>query len=209
MRNKLGKGVKNYADYVADSLGLVVENYGVSGTGFVRNVNEGNNSYVNRLEEAMSRNCDIVTIFGSFNDPQETELQNGNIKIGTPTDDANAGTLCGAINKVLDIVFAKNPLCKVILFSPVPWGGYWNRYTNTDATSKIDRYNGAIEGVAKRRGVMYKNLTDTSGMRPWSDAFCAAYYLEKDTTHPNTVGHREFIAPLVESAIREIMRKYD
>lgn len=207
--NKLGSTVKNYADYVAEKLGLALENYGISGTGFVRNANGEENSYINRLEATLSENCDIITIFGSFNDPQETELQNNSIKIGDPADSSDAETLCGAINKVLDIVFSKNPLCKVVLFSPIPWGGYWNRYTNTDASAKIDRYNGALEGVAKRRGVMYKNLTDTSGMRPWSNEFCAAYYLKDDTTHPNTDGHKAFIAPLVESAVREIMRVYD
>lgn len=204
----LGTNVKNYTHYVSESLGLTLENYGVAGTGFVRN-NNGSNSYINRLENELSENCDIVTIFGSFNDPQETELQNANVPIGEATDEAESGTLCGAINKVLDIIFAKNPLCKVIIFSSIPWGGYWNRYTNNDASEKINRYNDALESVAKRRNVMYKNLTDKSNMRPWNTDFANTYYLENDTTHPNTFGHKEFIAPIVESAIREIVRKYD
>ena len=205
----VGAGEKNYVDYVSESLGLVAENLGVSGTGFVRNSTNGNNNYVSRLSESLSSDCDIVTIFGSFNDPQETELQGKAMKIGYPTDKFEDGTLCGYINRVLDIIFEKNPLCKVIMFSPVSWGSYWNRYTNTDASGKIDRYIGAMEGVAKRRGVYYKNLTDMSNLRPWDSIFCEAYYLTNDTTHPNTYGHKTFIAPIVECTIREIMRIYE
>ena len=207
-KSTLGESVKNYVDYVADSLGLVVENYGVNGTGFVHNSASGSDSYVNRLESTLSRNCDIVTIFGSFNDPQDTELQNKDILIGTARDTYESGTLCGAINRVIDIILSKNPYCKIIMFSSIPWGGYWNMYENEDAASKVERYNNAMESVAKYRGVMYKNLTIESNMRPWDTSFQGLYYPVGDTTHPNTYGHKEFIAPYVESAIREVLRKY-
>lgn len=204
-RSTLGAETKNYTDYVSENLGLTLENYGVSGTGFIH----GAESYANRLEDTLSTNCDIITLFGSFNDPQDTELQSGNILIGDPADPSDANTLCGAINKVLDIIFTKNPLCKVIIFSSIPWGEYWNRYTNTNATDKIDRYNNALAEVAKRRGVMFEDFTNESNMRPWDDNFCSSYYLPGDRTHPNTNGHRDFIAPYVESAILKIMRKYN
>ena len=179
--------IKKYFDYIFESTGIEVENYGKGGTGYA-NPNGANGNFIDRMDD-IPTDCDVYTIFGSFNDVAYG--RSNNIDIGLPSDTGNT-TMCGYFNSAFDALYARIPLANVGVIAPCPWR-YCNRVVTGANEIYASNYADALEAVCKRRSIPYLNLYDESGMRPWDDDFRLLMYTHSsdDGVHPNELGHEK------------------
>lgn len=191
--NTLGANKPNYTDIVSEMLDLKMVNKGVGGTGYWRG-HKDNNAFYQRVAAFTENEPDIITIFGSFNDlGTELGVTGSNI-IGLATD-TGTDTIGGCINTTIDNLTNYAPDAVIGIITPTQWSGYYN---NANAI----KYVRLLEDIAKLRGIPVLNLFYTSNLRPDSDSFRNAYYLNADGVHPNTEGHKRFsgqIANFVQS----------
>ena len=187
----------SYYDYVRDELGVSIVNYGVSGSGYKRAYDTGND-FATRMLNVDPNDFDVLTIFGSGND------NNTNLPIGNITD-TGTSTLCGCINTTLDNFYSVAPTKPIGLVTPCPWAGF---PTSTE-NNWMDQYSNAIVAIARRRGIPCLDLYHSSGMRPWDASFRESFYVENgivDTgVHPNSEGHRVFLYPHFREFLRSLL----
>lgn len=186
---------KHYFDYVAAETGVIPLNYGVSGTGYARRRDE-NIAFYQRIS-GIDVNCDIVTIFGSFNDL-------GAISDVFPlgdVDDSGIISIAGCINQTLDNLFAIKPIVRLGIVAPTPWDG---TQPGTWATS--DNYVALLKNICDHRSIPFLDLYHHSNLRPWDATFRQLAY-SKDGgsgTHPDETGH-SLIAPMFREFIKKLI----
>ncbi len=187
----------SYYDYVRDELGVSIVNYGVSGSGYKRAYDTGND-FVTRMLKVDPSDFDVLTIFGSGND------KNTNLPIGNITD-TGTSTLCGCINTTIDNFYSVAPTKPIGLVTPCPWAGFPPSAEN----NWMDQYSNAIVAIARSRGIPCLDLYHSSGMRPWDASFRESFYVENgvvDTgVHPNSEGHRVFLYPRFREFLKSLL----
>ena len=173
---------KHYFEYVQDKTGIKCVNMGLSGSGFLKLQEEGK-SYVDRITN-VPMDCDVVTIFASGNDLTRIS------ELGDPTD-TNPNTICGCVNRTLDLLFARMPTVRVGITSPTPW----LNQTPDNPNCYMSKYSDALAEICKLRGIPFLDLFHLSGFRP-NDATYRSLVFSKDpegnATHPNELGHMFF-----------------
>ena len=187
----LGDSITNYSEgyhaIIAAETGINVTNGGVSGSGYMKPVN--NQTFVDRAN--LSAVYDKVTVFGSVNDMQYVAEN-----LGTESDTGTA-TLGGCFNSVIDNLYASGNY-HIGIISPIP-----NNSTNgnpANTAGSFAQYVELLEKVCRRRGVPFLDLWHCSNMQPWDNTFLTLYM--QDNTHPNADGHAIFasrIKAFVES----------
>ena len=172
---------KRYCEYVADETGIIVNNYGVGGTGYA-NPNGTAGNFVTRMA-SVPTDADVYTIFGSFND-----YNYNNLPIGDPTDSGTA-SICGYINDAFDALFARVPLANLGVISPCPWVSI-NQITSSGTFGKD--YSAALKACCERRSIPFMDLYVESGLRPWDENFRNLVYTDDPSSgiHPNAIGHK-------------------
>ena len=194
-------GTKNYVDYVSESLGLVATNCGKGGTGYLKNAN-----FMSRVD-TIPIDTEIITVFGSFND-YEYISKNLGVLGDTGTD-----TIYGAIYNFVNSVFAKCPNVVMGFITPTKWG-YLSEWMDISASELCEKYVKALMDTAEKWSIPVLDLYHTSGLRPWDNVFAKNYYKDDtgdgtaNTVHPLDEAHKKFIAPKVESFIKQIYRVY-
>ena len=186
---------KHYFDYVAEETGVIPVNYGVSGTGYARRRDE-NIAFYQRIS-AIDVNCDIVTIFGSFNDlgAITADFPLGNV------GDTGIVSVAGCINQTLDNLFAIKPIVRLGIVAPTPWDG-----TQPGVWATSDNYVALLKGICEHRSIPFLDLYHHSNLRPWDATFRQLAY-SKDGgsgTHPDETGH-SLIAPMFREFIKELI----
>lgn len=179
---------QGYHSIIASQTGVDVTNGGVSGSGYMKPIN--NKTFVDRAN--LSEVYDIVTVFGSVNDMQYVATA-----LGTETDTGTL-TLGGCFNTLIDNLYASGNY-HIGIISPIPQGTSSGNPSNT--TGSFAQYTELLEKVCRRRGVPYLDLWHCSNMQPWDAAFLAEYM--QDNTHPNTDGHKIF-APRIKAFIESL-----
>lgn len=171
------RATKNYHDYVAEETGCRVVNMGVSGSGYKKREDTGH-AFYQRIAN-IPTDTDIVTIFGSGNDLSLT--------LGNPTD-TTTDTICGCMNKTLEVLFERLPGVKVGIALPCPWGGYPPKSKG----NKMMLYSEALREVAKNHSVPVLDLYYESNLRPWDNTFRELYYKRDDgnSVHPDEDGQK-------------------
>ena len=166
---------KNYHDYISDKTGIVVENMGQSGSGFMKK-HDSDNAYYQRIAN-VPWDTNVVTIMGSGNDIS--------LELGAVTD-VGTDTLCGCINTTIDNLYSILPHVQLGLITPAPWESY-----PPTSENNMSRYADAIVEIAKRRGIPCLDLYRCSGLRPWDDTFKTLAYSKDDGNgvHPDENGH--------------------
>lgn len=195
----LGVSVKNYVDYVAESLGVIATNLGWGGTGYI-NQGGASKAFWQRYN-TIPADTDVLTVFGSLNDLDLAYNNLGGLK------DNNTTTLYGCMNTFLNGVYSINAGMRVGIILPTPWQWMNRRYPGEITTLKTEQYINALLDFAKFNSLPVLNLFDESGMHPWDDSFKTAYYKNADGTHPNTQGHYRFIYPKVKCFLTELVAK--
>ena len=187
----------SYYDYIRDELGVSIVNYGVSGSGYKRAYDTGND-FAARMLNVDSSEFDVLTIFGSGND-NNTNLPIGNIA------DTGTSTLCGCINTTIDNFYSVAPTKPIGLVTPCPWAGFPPSAEN----NWMEQYSNAIVAIARSRGIPCLDLYHSSGMRPWDASFRESFYVENGIVdagvHPNSEGHRVFLYPRFREFLKSLL----
>lgn len=184
---------KHYIDYIAEQTGVEAVNYGVSGSGYKARSGEGLAFYQRALN--IASDLDVVTIFGSGNDGGEAEL-------GEYTDTGTT-TLAGCINTTISNILSVNPLVRIGIITPTPWGSYNPKNTSGSGTW-MRQYSELIVKICDYWGIPCLNLYLKSNLRPWDATQAEDLYLGNgDTTHPNAEGHKR-IASMIKAFLMKI-----
>lgn len=185
----------NYADFIADKLGIFCINMGASGTGYKRSEEE-NKAFYQRILN-IDTTTDVVTIMGSINDA----YYGTHGTLGTATDvfvDGQDNTVCACINKTFDNLYSKIPLAKVGVITPLP---NFNNYQSKDGGAIwFNDYVEALIAICKRRNIPVLDIYHHSLLKPNEAIHNALFYENDETknTHPNTKGHKMFYPAIME-----------
>ena len=190
----LGVNNYNYTNFVSNNLGLELINLGKGGTGYL-NGNGGTQQFYNRTS-SIPTNTDILTVFGSFNDLFVSGLTIGNI------NDTGTNTLYGAINTFLKNCWVINPSMIIGIISPTPWDSCWR---GGSKAAKAVEYVNVLKNIAEYYSLPYLDLFNGSNLRPWDSNIKNLYYNNADGVHPNTLGHKKYIAPKIENFIKSML----
>ena len=188
----------NYTNYIADNLGLSCINCGKGGTGYINN-NGGTQQFYNRTS-SIPADTDILTVFGSFND-----LYMEDIPVGTITD-TGTDTLYGAINTFLKNCWDINPSMIIGIISPTPWHNWYRGHSDNSRVEKCVNYVQVLKTIAEYYSLPFLDLFSCSNLRPWEQAIKDLYYLNKDGIHPNSLGHKKYVTPKIESFIKSMIQ---
>lgn len=184
---------EKYHYLIAQQTGITVLNYGKSGTGYGKTYSTSNN-FANRVLELANVDCDIITIFGSFNDMS--------IELGT-ADDTGTDTLGGWMNTTFNNLYATKPFVSVGVILPTPW---WGRSPDgsTEERAKAVQYCEMLKTIAERRSIPVLDLFHRSNLHPNDSNFRDEFYSNADGVHPNNAGHAKF-APMILQFLKEII----
>jgi lysophospholipase L1-like esterase len=177
---------KHYFDYISELTGIEVVNLAVSGSSYGQPQESGNAFF--QQASRLPSDVDVVTIFGSFNSWGADD--NGTI------DDTEPTTRYGCINKAIETIYSINPLARVGIVSPTPWGnnGY-NPFISDNGNDWGQRTVDRIKDVCYKRGIPFLDLYHTSELRPWDLEYRRLVYSKEDDpetqgVHPNELGHK-------------------
>ena len=166
---------KKYFDFISEKTGISVLNFGVSGTGYAKNLNT-NSAFFQRIN-SIPDDVGLITIFGSGNDL-------GFLPLGEITDTGTT-TLCGCINAAIDAVLEKFPTTPFGIITPTPWFDEW---TPDAAPNVMSEYSDALANICKRRGIPCLNLFYCSNLHPNIPAIRAITYKRDGTYQASTEG---------------------
>ena len=161
----------NWALWLTDWCGAVIQNLGASGTGFIAG---GSSSYSNRI--ASISNPDIIGVAVSFNDMSNT-----------------IEDLTTAAESFFDDLIMAYPTTPIICYVQSPWSAY--HY----GVEKSDQWIAAVKDICATCGVpFYGDMYNGTVLKPWIAANRAVYYIndgdgntgEEDWVHPNSEGHK-------------------
>ena len=182
-----------YHKIISEKTGITVLNYGRSGTGYGKTYGTSNN-FANRALELENVDCDVITIFGSFNDLT--------IELGT-ADDTGTDTLGGWMNTTFDNLYTAKPFVSVGVILPTPWQGKTPDGSTADRAKAV-QYCEMLKTIAERRSIPVLDLFHRSNLHPNDSDFRDEFYSNADGVHPNDAGHAK-IAPMIEQFLRRII----
>jgi lysophospholipase L1-like esterase len=166
------KTSKHYHHYIAEETGIIAVDMGRSGSGYAKRKDEGL-AFFQRIVTAPD-DVDVVTIFGSVNDLTT------NMALGDATDNileadtaAEPTTICGHINRAVNVLFAMLPTVRLGLITPAPTKVY--RPFDTDNNLLVD-YAKKIVEICHLRGIPCLDLFHCSGLRPWEKVYRDALF---------------------------------
>ena len=202
--DSVGSSGRNYVQWIADGNGIDANNIGQGGkdwwNGFLAEVPN------------IRETTDIVTIFGSFNEISSVVAHIGNL---TDTPSAS-GSFCARVKNIFDSIYAVKNDVKIGVILPTPWVNI-NPY-DTDATTMagVNEFLDTLTALCKMYSIPVLDLFHTSMMRPWDETFRNTYYRQEivdgvtrgDGVHPNTNGHRYYVAPRIEAFLKSMVRGY-
>lgn len=165
------RSLLNYYDYIKEETGITIINKGQSGTGYKETYLNGS-AFYQRIGN-LPTDVNVITIFGSGND---LHRQNGQQKyqLGEPTDsgsDVNPTTICGCINKTLDVIQTNYPLIPLGIITPTPWWAQDYDYSPNIENNAMELYVEALIEIAKMRSIPLLDLYHCSNLHPSSQAF--------------------------------------
>lgn len=190
----------HYYNYVSNDIGCEIIVNGVSGTGY-KQKSGGDNNFFDRVQGIDFSQCNVCTLFGSFNDLPYNDNHLGDI------DDMGTDTIFGCMNNTLQTIINRAPLLKIGLITPTPWGVYNSFGDKSPTSEEVENYVKAIISIGNKYGVPVLDLYHSSCLHPTNEEVLNNYYTEngikdKAGIHPNSNGQK-FIYP----AFREFIKK--
>ena len=200
LTEKNRRAALSYYDYIALDTGVKLINKGHSGLGYA-----SGDYFYNVAYQSGSLDYDFATIFGSVNDIRYEEYPSLSAHptfVDAMGDiyDTGDNTICGKINRTIDLFIANQPLKKLGIVTPTPCYGI-----TEEAVSRLKLYSEKLVQICRNKGLPCLDLFTTSGLRPWNETFRENFYKEGDVqdigVHPNSKGHR-WIKNMFEEFIR-------
>lgn len=205
---------QGYVNNVTGELGIVADNAGGSGTGYMT-------SYKTEpfYQRKVSSDADVYTILGSFNDAYNSKFKFGQ------SGDTGTDTFWGAIKATVDNIYGTNFDAQIGIISPGPWGAINPHIDNNAKMSSLatfedstigdmsivdfaEKYVQTLHDFAKENSLPFLDLYHYSNLRPWDSNFITKYYhgtSDTDNTHPNAIAFAKFISPKVSNFIKKII----
>lgn len=188
---------KKYHKHIQEKTGINLVVMGKGGTGYYTTHDSGTCFY-QRMQNVPA-DTDVITILGSINDWKYSNL---GIEIGTATDTADSGTLCGYMNKCIDVAIEKAPYAQIALISAPYYRGI--------ALDKQEALCTALQGVARHRRVKFLDLYHESGFRIENDVFAQQFTTDFSTTdetfgHPNNAFHEKYLTPDIYQLLKRML----
>ena len=190
-----GRARVTHGKWLSDWSGCVVQNLGISGTGFKRNTNY---IYINRINQINS-DVDIIGVAASFNDMI--------FDLGTATDATSDDTVCGYANDFFDALITAFPTKRIVCYSEGPWESY------RPGIAKSDEYMSLMKTICENKGIVWDDgLYRGCALRPWLQANREVYYVGEygdlegvvDNVHPNSAGQK-VIARFLEKLFKKVV----
>lgn len=149
---------------VAELNGYNVTNYAVGGTGLAYGNPNAPSTARQQVNAVDFTNCDLVTLAWGCND---WKYNSG--PVGSVEDDKDEDTTpCAALKYVIERIQSQNPLCKIIVLTPINvcfWGTFEGNYGLSHSFSKtgtLEEFYNAIVSVCKYYGIEYIDNTHSS-----------------------------------------------
>lgn len=184
-----------YVNKVAEICGAEVENFGVSGTRIARQSKPTEfrtfDYDFQMRSEVMSKDVDLVFVFGGTND-----YGHGDAKIGEPTDDSPY-TFYGGLNnliKKLSEIYGKEKIRFILPTRRFDEDDPYGHGYRTKKTTNLKGYVDIIKSVCEREAIKYIDLFENGFSQPKTDK---GDEFTVDGLHPNDVGH-SFIAEKIK-----------
>jgi lysophospholipase L1-like esterase len=180
---------RNYHDYISDRLLCKVNNYGISGTGYITSYGESP-AIKDRLD-VVDTTSDLVTVFAGTND-----WDFGGKPLGTFGDTDQTATIYGAIHYVIDGLITRFPSKTIAVFTPLPRSNNWGSNAATNAQGyTLEQLSEAIIKVCKHYSVPCLDLYHNSNLPVFNvdgnnHYFTAPNQPSPDGLHPNDEGHK-------------------
>ena len=153
---------KRWVDYVAALNGYTLTNYGVGGTGYAHRTDNARA----QVDGINFSGCDLVTLAYGIND-----FKNAGTNIGSMDDDIQAGgSFVSNMRYCIKKILADNPLCKIIVITPLNYRGlgtyasnYSIGYTGDNAScANLDYMVDLMEQVCLYHGIEMIDMTHSS-----------------------------------------------
>lgn len=193
-----GRAKKNWGMWLSEMTGCVVQNLGISGTGFAHPA-----QYVNRISSIKSPN--IIGVAGSFNDLESSVT----IPLGSVSD-TGTSSICGYINGFFDVIKTAYPSTPIICYIQNAWGAFH------PGVEKSDKYVLALKEICYNKGIPFDaDMYYSDVLRPFENPLSDGTYVNRtlyfkgdwegkgyynmvDDTHPNSDGHRVIVSVLAK-----------
>ena len=210
---------KVWAAKASNILGWDLTNIGVGGTGYINNKNgtAGKDPSVqkrgywvarNAAQNALFDDCDIVTIAYGCNDWKDNQDPLGTIDDPVDGDgEGNPLTIYGAIKATIEAILTANPLCRVIVLTPLNCLGYDHVYKDSERYGLTHRLSKsgtledvfqAIVNVCELYGIPYIDMTHKSPVNMLNIYDCLL-----DGVHPSEKAH-SMIADYLSGALQGV-----
>jgi lysophospholipase L1-like esterase len=163
---------QRWVDYVAKYNGYNLTNLGVSGSGFLtgKTFRTIINETVAKSDTENFKNANLVTIMLGINDWKNYSVMD---KMGTIEDNiSTGGTIISELRYGLEQIIAQNPLCKIILITPLnaKLGGRGTEETNwgygyaggDTVGGSLKEFGDKLVEVCKYYGIQTIDMTNSS-----------------------------------------------
>ena len=189
-----GRANTNHAMYLNQWTGAQIQNLGVGGTGF-----STNNKYKDRIAN-IKADTEFIGVAASLNDMRNT--------VGTASDTAESGTVCGYANEFFDLLLASFPSIPIVCYSEGPWEAY------RPGVTESDNYMSQMKQICLNKGIAWDDgLYRGCALRPWIQANREALYKGEsgsyidvvDNVHPNSAGQK-YIAVYLKGLFEKYVR---
>lgn len=191
-----------YWKQLENRTGAMCVGYGISGTRFAKQTEEGDayemcGNFCRRASQ-MDDEADIVVVFGGTNDYGHGDAPFGNIGDKTPD------TFCGAVDFVINILANKYPEAVIVFMTPTHRLGETGR-THNERGIRIDRtledYVDAEIAICAEYSIPVLDLFRVSGIQPAIDGI--REHFMPDGLHPNKNGNAR-IASRLEGFLKNL-----
>lgn len=188
-----------YVDRVAEICGVETENFGVSGTRIARQSKPTEfrtfDYDFQMRSEVMSKDADMVFVFGGTND-----YGHGDAKIGNPSD-TDPYTFYGGLNNLIEKlgrIYGKEKICFILPARRFNDESLYGEGRKTEPSLPLKGYVDIIKSVCEKNGIDYIDL--------YSDGFPKSVTnggdeFTIDGLHPNDKGHL-FIAEKIKEYLQ-------
>lgn len=179
----------NYHAYVAEINGMIVLNYGLSGTGYAEPYNSS--PAIKDRINTIDSTSDLIVVFAGTND-----FGNGDLPLGNLTDTDGTVSVTGAIYSTYSQLVNRFPTKKIAIMTPLPRsdGNSFNPVVKAGGFT-LEQLVNRIKEMAAMFSFPCLDLYHESNLPVWN-ATANSYYFtapgqqSPDGLHPNDEGHK-------------------
>ena len=160
-------------------------------------------AFYQRIQNVDPNDFDFFTILGSINDAISYSVDD----LGDVTDTGTT-TICGCINTTLANFFSVAPYTPIGIITATPSASQ----NASDPDCFMSKYTEKLIEIARLHAIPVLDLYHDNGLRPQDATFLTQFYtsdvngdLDTNGIHPNSEGHKKFIAPKVREFIKSLM----